>query len=136
MRWLQHRKDYLEIAQNITRYVRKYPFLIYMKAAYISMAWFHLYCGSRTLANTLEASLFCIALSFWPLLPSDVTSLKVRNLHTFKWMNLRLSLMIAAVTCYMRPTAVLLFIPLTLLLMLSLDLRTNLKLLINALICG
>lgn len=61
----------------------------------ISISWFWFYTGSRTLSNTLEASLTTIALSYYPWYGEGIKYL---------WP--------AAICCFLRPTAAIIWIPL------------------------
>ncbi|XP_034481577.1 GPI mannosyltransferase 3 isoform X1 [Drosophila innubila] len=62
----------------------------------ILVPWFSFYTGSRTLANTLEASLITIALSYFPWHGEGTAYL---------WP--------AAICCFLRPTAAIIWLPLT-----------------------
>ncbi|KAH8366219.1 hypothetical protein KR093_010340 [Drosophila rubida] len=62
----------------------------------ILVPWFWFYTGSRTLANTLEASLITIALSYFPWYGEGTAYL---------WP--------AAICCFLRPTAAVIWLPLT-----------------------
>jgi phosphatidylinositol glycan class B len=59
--------------------------------------WFNFYCGIRTYSNSIEASLTMVALYYWPFprLPTPTRS------------DLRIALAIAAITCIIRPTSLL-----------------------------
>ncbi|XP_067644783.1 GPI mannosyltransferase 3-like [Eurosta solidaginis] len=61
----------------------------------ILVPWFWFYTGSRTLSNTLETSLNTIALSYFPWVGEG---------STYLWF--------AAVCCFLRPTAAVIWIPL------------------------
>lgn len=61
----------------------------------ITIPWFWFYTGSRTLTNTLEASLTTIALSYFPWQKEGTSYL---------WF--------AALSCFIRPTAAIIWIPL------------------------
>lgn len=61
----------------------------------IAIPWFWFYTGSRTLTNTLEASLTTIALSYFPWQKEGTSYL---------WL--------AALSCFIRPTAAIIWIPL------------------------
>ncbi|KAL5290031.1 PIGB family protein [Megaselia abdita] len=61
----------------------------------ITISWFWFYTGSRTLSNTLEASLTTIALSYYPWIGEGTG---------YIWP--------AAICCFLRPTAVIIWIPL------------------------
>ncbi|KAL7744482.1 hypothetical protein ACLKA6_001855 [Drosophila palustris] len=61
----------------------------------ILVPWFSFYTGSRTLANTLEASLITIALSYFPWYGEGTVYL---------WP--------AAISCFLRPTAAIIWLPL------------------------
>ncbi|XP_037721691.1 GPI mannosyltransferase 3 isoform X1 [Drosophila subpulchrella] len=63
----------------------------------ILVPWFWFYTGSRTLANTLEASLTTIALSYFPWYTESTGYL---------WP--------AAICCFLRPTAAVIWLPLSL----------------------
>jgi len=63
----------------------------------ILVPWFWFYTGSRTLANTLEASLTTIALSYFPWYGESTAYL---------WP--------AAICCFLRPTAAVIWLPLSL----------------------
>lgn len=63
----------------------------------ITISWFWFYTGSRTLSNTLEASLTTTALSYYPWVGEGVGYL---------WP--------AAICCFLRPTAAIIWIPLIL----------------------
>ncbi|XP_017470147.1 PREDICTED: GPI mannosyltransferase 3 [Rhagoletis zephyria] len=62
----------------------------------ILVPWFWFYTGSRTLSNTLETSLTTIALSYFPWSGESTTYL---------WF--------AAICCFLRPTAAVIWIPLS-----------------------
>jgi len=69
------------------------------------LSWFTFYCITRTLTNSTETILTTIALYQWPWdpkLPQDSTS------------NLLLSLVFAAISCLVRPTSAVIWIPLSL----------------------
>ncbi|XP_030385200.1 GPI mannosyltransferase 3 isoform X2 [Scaptodrosophila lebanonensis] len=61
----------------------------------ILVPWFWFYTGSRTLANTLEASLTTIALSYFPWYGEG---------SAYLWL--------AAICCFLRPTAAVIWLPL------------------------
>lgn len=63
----------------------------------ILVPWFWFYTGSRTLANTLETSLTTIALSYFPW---------YREGTGYLWP--------AAICCFLRPTAAVIWLPLVL----------------------
>ncbi|KAG0280015.1 glycosylphosphatidylinositol anchor biosynthesis [Linnemannia gamsii] len=64
-------------------------------------SWWNLFCSTRTLANSMEASLTIVALYYWPFIGSSSGSTKG---------NLKLSLFIASLTCIFRPTAAILWL--------------------------
>ncbi|KAG0064799.1 glycosylphosphatidylinositol anchor biosynthesis [Linnemannia elongata] len=64
-------------------------------------SWWNFFCSTRTLANSLEASLTIVALYYWPFMGSS--SAKSKG-------NLKLSLFIASLTCIFRPTAAILWL--------------------------
>lgn len=72
--------------------------------------WFNIFCGARTLSNTLEAQLTIISLCFWdlpglPPLPSSSPPRRSRVIATA----------IAAITIIIRPTALVFWAPVGLL---------------------
>lgn len=66
----------------------------------LTTSWFWLYCGSRTLINTFEATLNTIALNLFPWNESRMH----KNSSTFLWF--------VATACMIRPTAVIIWFPL------------------------
>ncbi|KAK3813734.1 MAG: Alg9-like mannosyltransferase family-domain-containing protein [Linnemannia gamsii] len=64
-------------------------------------SWWNFFCSTRTLANSMEASLTIIALYYWPFIGS--TSRKTKG-------SLKLSLFIASLTCIFRPTAAIMWL--------------------------
>ena len=66
------------------------------------ISWFAFYSVTRTLTNSLETVFTTIALFYWPTSNSD----KCSNIEILK------SLIFAAVSCLMRPTAAVVWIPL------------------------
>lgn len=89
----------------------------------IGTSWFWFYTGSRTLSNTLEASLTTIALSYYPrrastgknsagtfyaTLSESINSvlLLFADAHGFLWL--------VGIVCFLRPTAAIPWLPLCL----------------------
>ncbi|XP_067929021.1 GPI mannosyltransferase 3-like [Watersipora subatra] len=68
-----------------------------------SLCWFTFYCSSRTLTNTMETALIVIALYYYPW-----TKQAARSGGTWRY------LWIAAISVMVRPTAVIVWIPLCL----------------------
>ncbi|KAK3818018.1 MAG: Alg9-like mannosyltransferase family-domain-containing protein [Linnemannia elongata] len=64
-------------------------------------SWWNFFCSTRTLANSMEASLTIVAIYYWPFIGSP--SGKAKG-------NLKLSLFIASLTCIFRPTAAILWL--------------------------
>ncbi|XP_076825189.1 GPI alpha-1,2-mannosyltransferase 3-like [Clavelina lepadiformis] len=77
--------------------------------ASLTLSWFWWYCCTRTLINTLEAVLFCIAVYFYPL--------AYINQKTNFDQNLKIFTCIAGLAAVVRPTSITLWIPLYVLLL-------------------
>ena len=70
-------------------------------------SWFLFYVGSRTLTNTMEMILTISALSYWPW-PF------IENSHSQSQTSLQKAFLLCGVSCLIRPTAIITFVPLVL----------------------
>ncbi|KAF9979283.1 hypothetical protein BGZ73_002552 [Actinomortierella ambigua] len=68
------------------------------------LSWWNFFCSTRTLANSLEASLTIVALYYWPF-PQPTTTKPANDPSS-----LPLSLTLAFITCLFRPTAAIVWI--------------------------
>lgn len=68
-------------------------------------SWFIFYCCTRTLTNSMEASLFSIGLYYWELSLQQNTSKEKVVSAMCK------ALLLASLSCLVRPTAVILWVP-------------------------
>ena len=78
-------------------------------------SWFNFYCITRTFSNSLEAVLTVAALCLWPIdygPDNDVVSKSRETVLTSKMINLANALALAAAAVLVRPTSVLVWIPL------------------------
>lgn len=85
-------------------------------------SWFHFYCSTRTLGNTMETFLSTVALYYWPLTLPEQLALSV-DMRKF-----RLSLVLATLSIVVRPTAALNWVVLGGILVVSLFRHAHLKL--------
>jgi hypothetical protein len=80
-------------------------------------SWFHWYSLPRSLVNSLETCLLAMSLSLWPWHASEASFLSskpsaVATQRRWMWVRAALALSVGGITCMLRPTAVLVWLPL------------------------
>lgn len=73
-------------------------------------SWFMFYCITRTLTNSMETALISIGLYFWEFSQNmkitSTSSIRIQTSATYK------ALILASISCLVRPTALVIWIPL------------------------